>query len=266
MQGSFGGETFTFSLFLVLCNRLTTMTVAFTMLLVRCTPALHAVLLASPPLRAPTAGVVAATAAAADSHARSSQGMPAAGPLSPPPPPGRPCTSTHPRAHTSTLSHTHAHTHTTPLAPHTPVARSCTGRTCGPWRPPTTTPPCRSPMSWPPSASTRRSSTCHSPCRQGNMPPRRCIAKRRRQPRRAAGQCPVCLRPARTTARGVRWRPASWSRALAYGVTNQPTPTTPKSKKKSRVKQQSTPADPGQVRQDDPGHDLGHHHPQEALQ
>lgn len=35
MQGSFGGETFTFSLFLVLCNRLTTMTVAFTMLLVR---------------------------------------------------------------------------------------------------------------------------------------------------------------------------------------------------------------------------------------
>ncbi|KAL4451574.1 hypothetical protein ABPG75_007236 [Micractinium tetrahymenae] len=33
MQGSFGGETFTFSLFLVLCNRLTTMTVAFTMLL-----------------------------------------------------------------------------------------------------------------------------------------------------------------------------------------------------------------------------------------
>ncbi|KAL4428810.1 hypothetical protein ABPG77_005248 [Micractinium sp. CCAP 211/92] len=32
MQGSFGGETFTFSLFLVLCNRLTTMTVAFTML------------------------------------------------------------------------------------------------------------------------------------------------------------------------------------------------------------------------------------------
>ena len=35
MQGSFGGETFTFSLFLVLCNRLTTMTVALCMLLVR---------------------------------------------------------------------------------------------------------------------------------------------------------------------------------------------------------------------------------------
>lgn len=35
MQGSFGGETFTFSLFLVLCNRLTTMTVALSMLLVR---------------------------------------------------------------------------------------------------------------------------------------------------------------------------------------------------------------------------------------
>jgi hypothetical protein len=35
MQGSFGGETFTFSLFLVLCNRLTTMSVAITMLLVR---------------------------------------------------------------------------------------------------------------------------------------------------------------------------------------------------------------------------------------
>lgn len=33
MQGSFGGETFTFSLFLVLCNRLTTMSVAITMLL-----------------------------------------------------------------------------------------------------------------------------------------------------------------------------------------------------------------------------------------
>lgn len=40
MQGSFGGETFTFSLFLVLCNRLTTMTVAFTMLVVRCLPRL----------------------------------------------------------------------------------------------------------------------------------------------------------------------------------------------------------------------------------
>lgn len=34
MQGSFGGETFTFSLFLVLCNRVTTMTVALSMLLV----------------------------------------------------------------------------------------------------------------------------------------------------------------------------------------------------------------------------------------
>ncbi|PSC76775.1 UDP-galactose UDP-glucose transporter 5 [Micractinium conductrix] len=33
MQGSFGGETFTYSLFLVLCNRLTTMTVALSMLL-----------------------------------------------------------------------------------------------------------------------------------------------------------------------------------------------------------------------------------------
>lgn len=33
MQGSFGGETFTFSLFLVLCNRVTTMTVACSMLL-----------------------------------------------------------------------------------------------------------------------------------------------------------------------------------------------------------------------------------------
>ncbi len=35
MQGSFDGETFTFSLFLVLCNRLTTMAVALSMLLVR---------------------------------------------------------------------------------------------------------------------------------------------------------------------------------------------------------------------------------------
>lgn len=34
MQGTFGGETFTFSLFLVLCNRLTTMCVALSMLLV----------------------------------------------------------------------------------------------------------------------------------------------------------------------------------------------------------------------------------------
>ncbi len=34
MQGSFEGETFTYSLFLVLCNRLTTMSVALTMLLV----------------------------------------------------------------------------------------------------------------------------------------------------------------------------------------------------------------------------------------
>ncbi|EFN56053.1 hypothetical protein CHLNCDRAFT_31039 [Chlorella variabilis] len=33
MQGTFGGETFTFSLFLVLCNRLTTMCVALSMLL-----------------------------------------------------------------------------------------------------------------------------------------------------------------------------------------------------------------------------------------
>lgn len=35
MQGSFDGERFTFSLFLVLCNRLTTMTLAFIMLMVR---------------------------------------------------------------------------------------------------------------------------------------------------------------------------------------------------------------------------------------
>lgn len=35
MQGSFGGETFTYSLFLVLCNRVTTMAVALVMLLVR---------------------------------------------------------------------------------------------------------------------------------------------------------------------------------------------------------------------------------------
>lgn len=35
MQGSFDGETFTYSLFLVLCNRLTTMAVAVVMLLVR---------------------------------------------------------------------------------------------------------------------------------------------------------------------------------------------------------------------------------------
>lgn len=35
MQGSFEGETFTYSLFLVLCNRLTTMSVALVMLVVR---------------------------------------------------------------------------------------------------------------------------------------------------------------------------------------------------------------------------------------
>lgn len=35
MQGSFDGERFTFSLFLVLCNRLTTMSLAVLMLLVR---------------------------------------------------------------------------------------------------------------------------------------------------------------------------------------------------------------------------------------
>lgn len=36
-----------------------------------------------------------------------------------------------------------------------PCPRRCTARTCAPWRPLTTTPPCLCPTWWPPSASTR---------------------------------------------------------------------------------------------------------------